>query len=450
MKEYDVVVIGSGSGANVADSAEKKGLKTALIDKGPIGGTCLNFGCIPSKLLISVADRIRYASMGRELNVDTEVADVDFNAVMNRMREYVDRHRENMKKNLKDSEIDIYESEARFVDDYLLKSNDELIRGKKIFVAAGARPSIPPIDGLDEIDYLTNESVLKLEDKPKSIAILGGGYVGLEYAHFFSAMGAEVTLFQRNKRLVPNEDPEVSDTLKKELGKYVKIHTNAEITSLERNKHGCTVAFSKAGKKDECPAQRFMVALGRKSNSDILQVEKSGIKTDDRGYIKVNRYLETSKKNIWAFGDIIGNEMFRHVANYEATIANKNAFGKEKTKVDYSSAPHAIFTYPEISAVGMTETKVKGDHQVLIGKAYYSDVLKGYAIGEKSGFAKIIVDKKTKKILGCHIVGKNAPILIQEVVNAMSNDLDVHSITGSMHTHPSLTEVITAAIGNIK
>jgi dihydrolipoamide dehydrogenase len=349
--------------------------------------------------------------------------------------------------------FDYFDVEAYFVDDYTLQINDEKIKGEKIFIGSGARPLIPSLKGIDKVDYLTNETLLELDDKPESMIIIGGGYVAAEYGHFFSAMGVKVTILQRGKMLVPNEEPEISDLLKKELRKRMDVFTNTEAIEVKKNNNFIDVIGKvvETGKEEVFTAEKILVAVGRKSNADLLKVEKTGVETDNRDFIKVNDYLQTSKKNIWAFGDATGKEMFKHVANDEAYIAWNNAFHDEKVKMDYHAVPHAVFSYPQIASVGLTqsEAKEKG-FDLLVGKARYDDVAKGEAMMETEGFAKAIVDKKTMKILGFHIIGPYAPMLIQEVITIMAIGGQAGHIGYGMHIHPALSELIPRTLGNLR
>lgn len=385
-----------------------------------------------------------------------EIKRIDFNAIMERMRTTVGGSVNRMREGIAQSEdVDFYEGEAHFVKDYTLEAKGEQIKGKKIFIVTGARPHIPPIKGIGEFPYLTNESALQLREKPESIIIVGGGYVAVEFAHFFSAAGVKVTLVQRNKRLVPEEEPEISELLKKKLNQRMTIHTNTEATEVKKSGSGCTVTAKEraTGRALEMTAEKIMIATGRTSNADILKVQNTGVATDKRNYIKVDDYFETSKKNIWAFGDAIGRKMFRHVANREATIVWHNAAHKEKVKMDYRAAPHAVFTYPEIASVGLTEEEARKQHDLrdlLVGTAKYSETARGEAMMDEESFAKAIVIKDSGKILGFHIIGPYASILIQEVITAMANDLDMWSLAKAMHIHPALPEVILSTLGNLE
>ncbi len=456
MKEYDVIVVGSGAGLSVVENALSHGLSVALVDKGPLGGTCLNLGCIPSKMLIYPSDRVVEIAEAGKLGITAEVKDVDFGAVMRRMRNTVQRGERHVREGIRFAEgLDFYEGEGHFVEDYTLEVNAARIKGKKIFIVSGARPHIPAVRGMDSVEFFTNESVLQLQERPKSIIIIGGGYIAAEYAHFFAGMGTEVTLLQRNERLVPDEEPEISEALKKGMSRRMRIYTGTEAVSVRKTDSGYGVTGKEraGGKETDFAAEKVMVATGRTSNADVLKVGNTGVKTDGRNYIKVDEFLRTSMKNIWAFGDAIGKKMFRHVANREASVVWQNAMHDAREKMDYLSAPHAVFSHPEVASVGFTEGEARKRFRrqdLLAGKAQYSEVARGEAMMEEEGFAKAIVKKDTGKILGFHIVGPCASLLIHEVIVVMANDLDMWALGNAMHIHPALSEVIIAALNNLE
>ncbi|MBT3363345.1 MAG: dihydrolipoyl dehydrogenase [Chloroflexi bacterium] len=453
MKEYDLIAIGSGAGMSVLSDAVDSGAKAALVDKGPMGGTCLNLGCIPSKMLIYSADRVVEIQESAKLGITAEVKGVDFKAIMERMRTSINGYSDGMRQAaLKTNEFDYYEGEGHFVSDYTLEVNGQQIKGDRIIIASGMRPFVPPVQGIDTVDYLTNESALQLTEKPDSLIIVGGGYIGVEFAHFFAAMGTKVTIIEMGNRLVANEDSELSDLLRKKLGDRVKILTVVQADQIRNNGDSVTVVIKDlaSGKKREVTAQRLMMAVGRRSNADTLKIENTSIEVDKRGYIKVNDYLETNVKNIWAIGDANGASMFRHTANKEADLVSKNIFENAGTKMDYTAIPHAVFSHPQIAGVGLTEQAARKDYDVYVGKASYFDVAKGEAMMETDGFAKAIVEKGTLKILGFHIIGPYAPILVQEVVNAIESGGHLHEISAATHIHPALTELIESALGNLE
>jgi dihydrolipoamide dehydrogenase len=375
---------------------------------------------------------------------------------MERMRGHVKESHDGMKEALeKAEEFDFYGGEAQFTGDYTLTVKDQEIRGKTIFLVTGARPLVPPIKGIEGIEYLTNESALRLTEKPESMIIIGGGYIAAEFAHFFEAVGTAVTIVQRNKRLVPDEEPEISDLLKTALSRRMRVMTNTEALEVRQSGKIVTVVAKEreSGKQTELTATHLLIAAGRKSNADALMVRNSGVKTDERGYIVVDEYFETTKKDIWAFGDAIGKKMFRHAANREAELVWHNAVHGKKSRMNYLTVPHAVFTYPEIASVGLTEeqaAKLMGKHEILSGKARYTDVARGDAMMEAEGFAKAVVHRKTGKILGYHIIGPQASTLIQEVVNAMANDGTLWSVAKGSHIHPALPEVVLKAFAKLK
>ncbi len=454
MKKYDVIVIGAGDvGLAIAFKAAAEDLQVALLDKGKVGGTCVNYGCVPSKTLIYVADRIMEAKESAKLGFRAEITDMDFPAVMERMRGVVAAGREGIEGALEDTEnLDFLPHMGHFLDAHTLAVGNEKITGKKIFIASGARPSLPPLKGLDTVPYLTNETVLGLKKRPESLIIIGGGYVGVEYAHFFSACGTKVTLLDRNTTLLPFAEPEISELLKKQLSVRLALLLGYETVEVRPAPGGCTVLAKKlpGGAVQEIFGEAIMVAAGRVSNADLLRVAAAGIETDKKNFVRVDDYLQTNQKHIWAAGDAIGKAMFTHAGDKEAELAWHNARNRKKIKMDFAAVPHAVFTHPQIASVGLTERQARQDHAVLVGRAFYADTVMGEAMAEREGFAKAIVEKDTERILGFHIIGPQAATLIQEVVNAVSNQGDVKSLTGAMHIFPALSDLIPETLGNLE
>src|SRR4030043_223457 len=335
-----------------------------------------------------------------------------------------------------------------------MQVGERAITAERIFIVSGARPSVPPIKGIEQINYLTSDPVLQLETPPKNILMIGGGYIGVEYGHFFSGIGVKTTVIQRPFRLLPEEEPEISDLLKRELEQRMTIYAGFEVVSAKQEGTVKTVVARNRedGSFKDFSAEALMVATGRVPNSDLLKPEKTGVKLDERGYIKVNEYLETSKRNIWAFGDAIGKEMFKHVANYEASVAWHNAVHEHKVAVDYSAAPHAVFTHPQVASVGLKEAEAKKQgYKILVGKAFYKDTAMGGAMGEPEGFVKVVVERETGKLLGGHIIGAEASVLIQELTNALVTESKSYApIVRAMHIHPALSEVVQNAFGNLR
>jgi len=454
VKSYDVIVIGSGAGAIISDEAAAQGLKVALIDKGPLlGGTCLNWGCIPSKMLIYTADRIAEIEESRKLGIEAEIKNIDFHSIMERMRQSRQESQIHIREGIKQSKnLDFYEGKGYFVGDYTMEVNGEKLKGEKVFIASGSRPFIPPIKGSENVDYLTNESVLELQESPDSLIIIGGGYIAVEFGHFFAAMGTEVTILEMADSLVLSEEPEISDLLKSELSKRMGVYTNALAEEVKESEHGVVVVTkdTNTGKRREFVAQRIMMAVGRRSNADILEVENTGLETAKKGFIKVNEYLETNRQDIFAIGDANGQQKFRHMANREAEIVTQNAFYGTKIKVDYSAVPHAVYSHPQVASVGLSEAQAREKHNIFIGRTKYFDTAKGEAMMEKQGFAKAIVEKNSSRILGFHIIGPYAPELIQEVVNVMTSGGGMEELGQGIHIHPALSELVQYTLSSLE
>jgi mycothione reductase len=449
MKEYGIIVVGSGSGAIVVEEAVSHGLKVALVDKGPLGGTCLNVGCIPSKMLIYPADRIVEIQEAGKFGINAEIKSIDFKAIMQRMRKSIGESRDEIREDIIAIEnLDYYEAEGHFIDDYTIEAKGDKLKGEKIVIASGSRTFIPPIKGLENVSYLTNETLLDLTEKPESLIIVGGGYIAVEYGHFFAAMGTRVTILEMADRLVLAEEPEISEALQKQLSHRIEIHINSAVTEVNSEGENISVVTkdNKTGKERGFTAQKILIAVGRRSNADLLKVENTGVETDKRGFIKVNEYLETTKKNIFAIGDANGQQMFTHVANMEASLVVENILHNEELKMDYTAAPHAVYSHPQIASVGLTEGKARENHKILVGRMKYSETAKGDAMLENEGFAKVIIEDESYKILGFHIIGPYAPELIQEVINAMTSNGQVGEIGNSMHIHPAMSELIQATI----
>ena len=453
MEQFDVLVIGSGSGMLVAAAAVDRGFKVALVEQGKMGGTCINVGCVPSKMLIYPADVITTLKETNKLGIQTNVDSIDFNNIMNRMHELV-----NHDTGIQAAAVEItpnltwFKQRGEFISDYTMQVGEHTISAKVIFIVSGARSAVPLIKGLENVSYLTSDSVLELQTQPKNIIIVGGGYIGMEYGHFFSAIGTKTTILQRPYRVVPEEEPEISELLRKELEKRMEIFTGYEAFEVRQEGINKIIVAKNLqdGSTKEFSAEAIMFATGRVSNADLLKPEKTGVKLDDHGFIQVNEYLETNKKNIFAFGDCIGKQMFKHVANYEAGVAWHNAVHDYKAKVDLSAAPHAVFTRPQVASVGLKEEEAKKKFKILIGLSLYKETAMGAAMGFPEGFVKVIVEQKTNKILGAHIIGPEASVLIQEIVNAMiSGKGDFTPISQGIHIHPALNEVVQNAFGNL-
>jgi mycothione reductase len=454
MKNYDVLVIGTGdAGLGIAFKAVAQGRKVALVGPGPLGGTCVNFGCVPSKTLIQTAERLREIREAEKFGIRANIAGIDYSAIMTRMGRIVTDGRQGIGRALEEAEkLDFFNREGRFLDDRTLAVGDIKIRGKKIFIATGARPAIPGIPGLAALPFLTNETVLELKKRPESLIFIGGGYVGLEYAHFFSALGTRVVILHRHSTFLPFEEPELSALLKTKMAQSSELHLEVETREVRRTDRGVAVRIQDrgTGQDREITAEALFVSAGRISNADRLGLEKTGIETDPRNFIRVDDTLQTSREHIWALGDALGRAMFTHAGDREAEVAWHNATHRKKIAMDFENVPHAVFTDPQIASVGLTEERARKDHEILVGRARYSDTVMGEALAEQEGFAKAVVEKGSTRILGFHIIGPQAATLIQEVVNAVLNRQKVEAVTGCMHIFPALSNLIPETLANLE
>ena len=494
MKEYDLISIGTGSAMSVVDAILQKdpNQRVAIIDKDEPGGICLTRGCIPSKILLYPAEIVRTIEKASEFGIDVQLHKINFHKVMERMRRYVKEEIDMIRNGLSQSQnIDYYHGAAEFIEPYTLKvgrsDNVTTVRANKIFLSTGSKPIIPRVKGLGDITYHTSDTILSLDRLPESIAVIGGGYIAAEYGHFFSSMGSRVTIIGRNKRFLPHEEAEISALAKRELSKHMTIITNNEVievisnstTELRDSKSDEHTTGSNSGRGTtheqkgrkvliarnmtngeliHIDAEEVLIATGRGPNTDLLHPDKAGVKTDEYGWIIVNEYLETSQPNIWAFGDANGVYPFKHKANYEAELVYYNIMlrneNDNKLRKDYHAVPHAVFAYPEIAAVGVGETEALatyGENNILIGIARYQDTAKGIAMGIRDYFVKVIVKAAGLEIIGAHIIGPYASVLIQEIVDVMytEHERTVKPILSAMHIHPALNEVVQRSISSL-
>ncbi len=493
METYDLVVIGSGVGLNVLNTGLQLGMKCALIENTKMGGTCLTRGCIPSKVLVHPADLIRESQHAKQVGIKFNIENIDWELITKRMWSQIDESKLIDQGFSTVPNLDVYKGVGEFIGEYEMKVKDiknskELghFKGKRFVIASGARSFIPPIQGIEDIDYIINENFFggRFPIKPwKSLIIIGGGVIAAEFAHIFSAMGTEVTIVEMLPRLVVTEEPEISQLLEKSFSKHMKILLNEKAvkTYWKKKEKAVLTKNMRTGEEKEIIAEEIFIAAGRQSNADLLKVGKTGIETDERGWIKSNQYLETNMKNIWCIGDANGLYQFRHKANYEAEICTNNIFGPEdqKRSVDYFTVPWAIFTYPQIGHVGMTQAEaIEKGYEIYVALKNYSTVAKGFAMGfedgqEDDGFVKLIVDK-SYKILGAHVIGPHAALLVQPFVYLMNSGFTCSlpeykdekeipkveracpeagsfmPIYHSMVIHPSLNEVTGWAIGNLR
>ncbi|MFP4170624.1 MAG: dihydrolipoyl dehydrogenase [Methanomassiliicoccales archaeon] len=453
-KKYDLIVIGSGAGMNVAARARGNGMSVALVEHGTMGGTCLNRGCIPSKIMIYPADVIREVENAERLGVHAKVEDLDWSTVRKRMWELVLEDRHSMEHGVEENEgLDLYRETGRFIKRKVLQVGEHRITAPTIMIAAGVSTDVPDLPGLEGAGYLTSETLFDIQDLPESLVILGGGYKACEFAHFFSAFGTRVAIVGHNPDLIPGEEPEARNLVRDVLSDNVEVHTNREpvAVSSEVGTKAVLHRDREDGEEIVTRGQEILVTTGVRSNAPQLRPGETGVELDDRGYIKVDGYLETTRPGIFAFGDILGRTMFRHTANHQSDIAYVNAFGDHRVELDEHAVPHAVYTDPQVASVGMNLSEaLRTDRAVLVGYSEYGATAKGYAMGEEHSFVKVVVDGDTLEILGATVAGPRAPLLVQPIVYLMNaGNGDYLPLARSQVIHPSLSEVVVGAFGNL-
>ena len=422
----DLIIIGAGPGGyETAIKATKNGLKVTIINDGPLGGVCLNEGCIPTKTFCHYA--------GKE----------EFATVTERKEQVVNQLRNGVAYLLKNPNITIVEGKASLKDANTVVVGDTEYQAKHIIIASGSKPALLPILGADSKMVLTSTDVLNLKELPGSICVIGGGVIGLEMACYLRKFGVEVTVLEYAPNILPNYDEDISKRLKQMLTRQgIRIETSAQVTAIDDEGF---VTFEKKGQKYEVVCDKVLMAVGRKPNTEGLNLDALGITYDKKG-IQVNENMQTSKPNIYAIGDVNGLIMLAHVASFQGYRALNYILGKAD-QIRFDLVPSAVFTTPEVASVGLTEARCDDeelDYRTV--KVPYGSVGKAVAMGETDGFCKLIIDNENNTILGCHIMGSHASDLIQEVVTMMNLDVTLDRAKDIIHAHPTLSEIIQTAI----
>lgn len=456
MESFDVIIIGSGSGLDVANSLAGQGKKVAIVERDMMGGTCLNRGCIPSKLLIHSADILEIINNSHVFGINVEKFSIDYTKIVARVNKFVSDSSNRMRREI--AKLDspkLFSSECNFAGfkTMSLKNLEQQITAEKILISAGSRPKVPPIEGLPESGYITSDEALSLEIQPKILTILGGGYIACELAHFFGSLGTEINIVNNKDTLIHKEDRDISNKMTELLTRKYNLFLNCNTTCISRKKNGFNLlARDSNGEIIKIYSDQLLVAVGRTPNSDTLDLDLTNVKTNEEGYVLTNEYLETNVKGIFALGDIVGRYNFKHSANLEAQYVYHNIMNPDQMlPVDYEAMPHAIFSSPQVAGVGYTEQELEKRHIEYTKSSYmYIDTAMGKAIEDHDGFVKFLVGKKDRTILGCHILGTDASVLIHEVIPIMkAKNQTIDAIIRSVHVHPALSEVLARSAHEI-
>lgn len=443
MDSFNVTVIGGGAGGLVAAIGfATLGVKTALIEKHALGGDCLYYGCVPSKTLLHTAKVAATLKRSEELGVTCPSFMVDFQKVMSHMRRVITNiglHDDPSR--FEAMGIKVIFGQPRFVDANVLEIGEQRLYSKKFVLATGSSPAVPPIPGLKETGYITNIEAFSLERLPSSLAILGGGPIGVEFAQVFSRLGSDVTVIDQAPSILFREDAELSAALDKYLqAEGIKTILGAGITKVERRDGNKAVTISQGGQKQEILVEEILVALGRTANVKDLNLEAAGVTYTPKG-VTVDNTLRTSAPHIWACGDVTGKYQFTHVAEYQARLVVRNALLPLKAKADYRVVPWTTFTDPELAHVGLTEAEAKSQGlNYKVFRVEFADIDRAITDDQAKGFTKVICSPQGK-ILGAHILGPNAGDLIHEFVLAMRENIPLGRISSAIHVYPTLAQV---------
>ena len=440
-KHYDLIVFGGGNAISTAIDCGAKGMNVALVAKGPMGGTCPHRGCIPSKLLIGYADAAEHAREAQRFGFETTVRLPDPDAILRDTFDFTKKY-DGILENALGTNVTLYRGQAAFAANRTLQINGTSIYADKLVLATGSRPQRPVL----EVPYWTSDDVFKLREMPKSITIVGGGYIACELGHFFQGVGVDTLLVVRRDQLLDREDNETRAVFMKGFTRRVPVTFNSKIASATHDGARFHIRIVHAdGAQSERDSEALLFCIGRVPNSDNIGIENTDLKPNARGYIETDDRLRTPAQGVYAMGDIAGRYMFTHAANFESEyLAQQIGEGRDEP-IDYGPMPHAVFTSPEIAGVGATEEELKKSGTSYVAASVpFMNTTKGRAVKEEYGLCKLLV-APDHKILGCHVVGYQASVLLHVVLPIMKWRNDIHSLVDIIYIHPSLAEVVRGA-----
>ncbi|MBU8916359.1 dihydrolipoyl dehydrogenase [Neobacillus sp. 114] len=460
-QEYDLVILGGGTGGYVAAiRASQLGLKTAIVEKGKLGGTCLHKGCIPSKALLRSAEVFATAKRSDEFGVITGDVSVNFGKVQERKNKIIDQLHKGVQHLMKQGKIDVFEGIGRILGPSIFSpmpgtisvemnngSENEMLIPKNVIIATGSRPRTLPGLDIDGEYVMSSDEALQLEALPSSIIIVGGGVIGIEWASMLSDFGVEVTVLEYADRIIPTEDHEISKEMQRLMKKRkINIITSAKVlpeTLVKDN--GVAISAEVKGSVKEFKAEKLLVSVGRQSNTEGIGLDNTEIQIE-KGFIVTNEVFQTKESHIYAIGDVIGGLQLAHVASHEGIIAVEHIAAEKTSPLNYDLVSRCIYSSPEVSSVGITENQAKENgHKVKVGKFSFRAIGKALVFGEADGFVKIIADEETDDILGVHMIGPHVTDMISEAGLAMVLDAVPWEIAHTIHPHPTLSEAIGEA-----
>ena len=454
IESFDAIIIGAGqAGPSLAARCSREGLKTALIERGAFGGTCVNVGCVPTKTLVASARAVHQARRGAEFGFDTGEIRVQMERVMARKDQLVRQSREGVEKWLRGlSNTEVITGNARFVAPRTLQVGERHLKAPRIFLNVGGRSVRPPIKGIDEVSTMDNVSILQLAQVPPHLVIVGGSYIGLEFAQMMRRFGSEVTVVEKSKRLLAREDQDVSDAIRQILEtEGVRFQLNAECLSLSRQGEQIAVTASCGDEAPVIVGSHLLLAIGRQPNTDGLGLEVAGVLTDEHGYIKVDDQCLTSSEGVWAVGDCNGRGAFTHTAYNDYEIVAANLFDSDPRSIQDRVPCYALFIDPALGRVGMSEQEVRASGRpALMAKMPMQRVGRAREMSETQGFMKVLVDAQSNQILGASILGHNGDEVVQVLLALMTAKQPYTTLSRAMPIHPTVSELLPTLLQQLK
>lgn len=448
MPHYDLVVLGAGTG-NMLFGQEMEHLRRAIVEPDRFGGTCLNRGCIPSKMFVVAADAAESARAAARLGVRATVEPVDWKTVRDRVFHRIDPLHHSAVDYRRENGIDVYTDEARFVGPKVLQVGGERITADTLVVSVGSRPDVPQIPGLDTVPFHTSDTIMRIDDAPASLAVIGGGFIAAEFGHVFDAFGSEVTIIQRGPRLLMAEDEQVSERFTELASRRHRVLLGATVASVVRHAGGVEVNLTCPEGDQVVQAEMLLVCTGRRPNSDRLDAAAGGLELDEHGHIVTDDSYRTSVPGVWALGDVVNHFQLKHMANAESRVVRHNLLHPDDLQVlPQKIAPHAVFTSPQIASVGLTEQEARRRGvEYVVSVRDYADTAYGWALEDTTSFVKVLADPRDRKILGAHIIGPQAATLIQPLIQAMALGQTADQVGRDvLYIHPALTEAVEQAL----
>ncbi len=450
MRNFDLMIIGTGSGNSVI-GPEHDGWEIAVVERGPFGGTCLNVGCIPSKMFVYAAEMAELAADSERLGVHTRFDGADWPAIRDRIFGRIDpiaeggrSYREGL------PHVTVYAGSGRFVGHRQVAVGDEVITADRIVIAAGGRPTLPPVPGLADCGYHTSDTVMRLDDLPERLLVIGAGYIAAELGGVIGALGSEVTFLLRGDTFLRREDHDISSRFTAAYSRRFDVRTHTRLLGARRENGEVVISLEGPdGESSEVRGDELLVATGRRPNTDQLEVEAGGIALDDRGFLVTDDQLRTNVEGVWALGDITNPVQLKHVANHEARVVRHNLSNPDSpATVDHRFIPHAVFGYPQIAGVGLTEQECRRRQIPYVSHVQpYAATAYGWAMEDTDSVAKVIAHAGTRRLIGAHIIGPQSPTLIQQLIQGMHFDLTVDQMArGQYYIHPALPEVVEQAL----